>query len=158
MKGLGHWTLNQDVPVLLPRRSRLERAPKQETASNQSVPPLPLLRVRPLGDGCAVSTRRCLLCSVVFSLRSNVPVAPWGARPARGVQRALAWDAHAPQDISSSWLAPLAAFGGHLLAQQPEEPSCCLPLRFPGSESGRWGWRLFSSPPLLSGNGFTAVP
>lgn len=108
--------------------------------------------------GCTISARLCLLYSVVFSLPSNVPLAPWGSRPAGSVQRAPAWDARAPWDILSSWIASRAAFSIHLLAQQPEEPSCCLPLGFLRSESGKRGWCLFPFPHCSSGMALQQCP
>lgn len=84
-----------------------------------------------------------LLCSVVFSLRSNMPVAPWGARPAHGRQRAPAWDARALRDVSSSWLTPHAAFAFFfptvwLSSRRPELP--------PAPCSGKIGLAFVPSP------------
>lgn len=84
-----------------------------------------------------------LLCSVVFSLRSNMPVAPWGARPAHGRQRAPAWDARALRDVSSSWLTPHAAFAFFfptvwLSSRRPELP--------PAPCSGEIGLAFVPSP------------
>lgn len=101
--------------------------------------------------GCTISTRLCLLYSVVFSLPSNVPLAPWGSRPAGSMQRAPAWDARAPWDILSSYIASHTAFSIHLLAPQPQELSCCLPMGFLRSESGKRGWCLFPSPRCCPG-------
>lgn len=54
-------------PCSSPMPQLPERAPKQETPSDQHAPPPPpLLHTRPLGDGCAVSAQRCLFCSVVL--------------------------------------------------------------------------------------------
>lgn len=84
-----------------------------------------------------------LLCSVVFSLRSNMPVAPWGARPAHGRQRGPAWDARALRDVSSSWLTPHAAFAFFfptvwLSSRRPELP--------PAPCSGEIGLAFVPSP------------
>lgn len=158
MKGSGHRTLHQDVPAPLPCHSRPRELLNRKLLQTSVPPPRrrscargPSVMVAPSPLSAVCSA---LLCSVVFSLRSNVPVAPWGAGPACGVQRAPAWDARRTSCPLGSPHAQLSATTFRLSSQKSQTAACLWACR--GPRVGK-GAGIGSLPPLRLGNGFAAV-